>query len=449
MMDTSNSSRVFLPAKGPANAKKGADDRRMKLLLSLIESADIHSRSATGNMATASGVAATGSNSTASSNLSVASDSHLTANTVGDSNWAPMDARPNLVSPPLVPPPPLAAATKPSAAPLSKPPTLLSTAMFQMQHKNQAKGLKMPPPLPNAHNVPSNVALRSFNYNHTIPKAVFRQARTAPLATSKHTLATSKHTLAIPGNMFRRLSESSLTGESSKEASPSQLHTVCCWGADSRSDVAAIITSIVARDRMAIRRKCHIPRLSGSSKTTAVVTIKSPFRRAGGPRNQPYCFPLNLALLHQPRDKPDLKVLRLLAEVGPDVLRMDDGRNGGGSLIIALHHHPKNLEIVRLLLEANPNCVQVSDRRGNGPLHVACFHGAPLEIVEELYRRDPAAIDRANMCGETPWNIAQRNSLLSTSPVAEFLYACTKRREGRIRKTPTKISLPRTILKTK
>jgi ankyrin repeat protein len=179
---------------------------------------------------------------------------------------------------------------------------------------------------------------------------------------------------------------------------------------------------------MAIRRKCELARSPSQVKKSS----NSPFRHQIQ-RHEPYQFPLNLALLHQSQDEPNMKALQALAATAPEVLRMEDGQNGGGSLTIALRHHPRNLKLVQLLLKTNPRCIETSDRRGNTPLHVACFQGAPLEVIVELYGQDPTAIDRTNIAGDTPWNIIQQNGSPSSKPVAEFLYACSKRREGRMR----------------
>lgn len=177
------------------------------------------------------------------------------------------------------------------------------------------------------------------------------------------------------------------------------------------SDLEAIIVDILTRDPVAVRRTWQVARSSAQVKKTSA--SGSPFRHQRQ-RYEPYQFPLNLALLHQSQSTPDLRVLKLLVATAPEVLRMEDGRNGGGFLTVALRHHPKNLDVVQLLLKTNPNCIKTSDRRGNTPLHVSCFQGAPLEVVAELFQCDPTVIDKTNIARETPWNIVQRNSALSS-----------------------------------
>jgi hypothetical protein len=396
-----------------SSSNGGADgDRRMKLLLSLIETAEETSTDSLVAMGTAA--------------KKFNGSSGVTTLPLGESAKASKvseETRRNLVTPTPATQaqaqvPPIVVKNPPGMVPLARPPTLVSTAMFLSQSKphQHPQGLKMPPPL------------ATPNSGFSLSAIPWSKSRASPPIVY---VGTIKPSLALPTGMLLRCLRESVPGESAKEASPSQLHAVCCWGKDPRSNVASIIGSIVARDHMAIRRECRITQTT--HKAVPMVVLKNPFARRAG-NYEPYGFPLNLALLHQPQNEPDLKTLRLLAELGPDVLRLHDGRNGGGSLTIALRHHPKNLDIVRLLLNVNPNCIQVSDKRGNRPLHVACFHGTPLEVVQELYRHDPAAIDKTNMSGETPWEIVQRNSRLSSSPVTEFLYACTKRRERRLRK---------------
>jgi hypothetical protein len=415
-----NGIRSPQPKEQPDASTMGGEGR-MKLLLSLIETAEAAS-------STESLVAVVTAASKAHGSSGAAT---LQMNQSVKASQVLIDTRRNTVTPT---PATQAQVWTPSLEikPLARPPTLVSAAMFLTLSKreHELQGLKMPPPLAGCYS--PSATLGSFN-NH-FPRSP-PSPPTVPVGKVKPTLAVSS------GMLLRHLIATSVPGESTKEASPSQLHAVCCSGNDPRPNVASIIASIVARDGMAIRRRCQIAKTKTSSRSVVVVALKNHLARPCR-TYEPYGFPLNLALLHQPQDEPDLDILRLLAELGPDVLRLDDGRNGGGSLTFALRHHPKNIHIVRLLLDVNPKCIQVSDKRGNWPLHVACFHGAPLEVVQELYHHDPSAIDKANMSGETPWHIVQRNSRLSSSPVAEFLYACTKRREGRIRKlTPHMRSL--------
>jgi len=229
--------------------------------------------------------------------------------------------------------------------------------------------------------------------------------------------------------------------ETMTEESPSQLHTICCW--NDHEDLATICANVLSRDPKAIVRRFKLIRSSTKPDP------KSLFHQERQ-NYEPYTLPINLALFHQSNGqknkiKLNFKVLQVLAEAGPEVLCMPDGGGSGSgataattsSLLIAIRHHPKNLKIVRLLLETNPQCIHVTDKRGNTPLHMACFYStgtqASLEVIQELYRHDPTAIDQKNINGETPWTMIQRNSRLSSSPVADFLYACSKRRDQRKR----------------
>lgn len=206
------------------------------------------------------------------------------------------------------------------------------------------------------------------------------------------------------------------------EEAPSLLHSVCCWV--DHEDLASIVYNVLYRDQEAIRRRCTLER------PICKVNLKSLFRR-DRQGHEPYAFPLNLALANQPRQGPNLKVLEILAERGADVIVLDD--NGSSSLLIALQHHPTNLDVVQLLLKTNPNCIRVSDIRGNTPLHIACSHANPsLAVVKEIYSHLPASIETRNVNGETPWALIQRKTHLSRNPVGEFLCSCSVRRETRL-----------------
>ena len=311
--------------------------------------------------------------------------------------------------------------------PLAKPPRL-STAKFlavHMRHNSNSnvesivtslsgkKGAALRKPHP----------LRSFNYNDMPRSAVFQ---TTPAGRISCSLTSPAESSSERGGSSCCSSERESSNGSSSEEAPSLLHSVCCW--NDHEDLASIVSNVLCRDHEAIRRRFKLAR-------TSKVDPKSVFRPERG-SHEPYTLPLNLALLHQPKQAPNMKVLHLLAERDPDVLLQDD--NGTSSLLITLRHHPTNLALVQLLFQTNPRCIHVSDQRGNTPLHVACSNGNPsLDVVQEVYRRCPAAMDQKNINGETPWSMIQRKTHLSSSPVGEFLYACSVRRGRRSRKIST------------
>ena len=311
---------------------------------------------------------------------------------------------------------------RPKLMPLAKPPRL-STAMAFAAHTQYKGGNIVTPGLAKRHRVVAlrkPQALRAFNYND-MPATPVRGAssRSRSSSCSGNPPAQSSCERGAGGRPLLPLLASS-------EEAPSLLHSVCCWV--DHEDLASIVYNVLYRDDEAIRRRCTLKR------PTSKVNPESLFRRERQ-SHEPYALPLNLALVHQPMQSPNLKVLEILAERGTDVLVQDD--NGSSSLLIALRHHPKNLVLVQLLLKANPVSIRVSDKRGNTPLHIACSDSNPsLIVIQEVYHRYPAAIDQKNINGETPLSMIQRKTHLSSSPVGEFLYACSVRR-GRRRRTTT------------
>eukprot|EP00536_Pseudo-nitzschia_multiseries_P000992 jgi/Psemu1/62933/estExt_Genemark1.C_120124 len=129
----------------------------------------------------------------------------------------------------------------------------------------------------------------------------------------------------------------------------------------------------------------------------------SPSKKAN---NGLYGYPINIAL----SNGANTKVLKLLAESGPDVLAYKDGANSCDSLGAALSLGHCNLEVVDLLLSCNQQCARVADRRGNYPLHVAVSYGRSLEIVKRLYSVYPEAHRRRNFHSQTPIDIAVQST---------------------------------------
>ena len=305
---------------------------------------------------------------------------------------------------------------RPKLMPLAKPPRL-STPMALAAHTQRKGGNIVTPGLAERHRIALRKPqpLRAFNYNE-MPGTPVRGASARSRSNSFSRTPPAQSSCERGG-----AGRPPLPVLATNEEAPSLLHSVCCWV--DHEDLASIVYNVLYRDDEAIRRRCTLKR------ATSKVNSKSLFRRERQ-SHEPFALPLNLALVHQPMKSPNLKVLEILAERGRDVLVQDD--NGSSSLLIALKHHPTNLALVQLLLKTNPACIRVSDKRGNTPLHIACSRGNPsLTVVQEVYQHYPAAIDQKNINGETPSSIIQRKTHLSSSPVGEFLYACSVRRRRR------------------
>ena len=200
-------------------------------------------------------------------------------------------------------------------------------------------------------------------------------------------------------------------------AEESPLHRACRHKC---SDQCSVIANILQGDKMAIRRRCQLPKIS--------VEISSIYREQRQ-HYEPYSLPLNLAIFYF--DASMIHSLKLLAKSGPDVLTLADGPDRAGSLSIALRHCPREFELVELLLEANPSCALATDNHQNTPLHVACLRGASLPVIRRVYCANPKALYQPNWNGDTPYHIVQRNPTLTSTAVADFFFVVPARRERR------------------
>lgn len=325
---------------------------------------------------------------------------------------SPQPKRAKLVRLPVLPQQEQLLLQKIRLAPLEAPPTLSFAKLLATRTQNSATDASTE----NRDTLRQTQPLCSINYNDGPRPATFQ---ISPIAMATGRIS---HYLTAPSQSTYEIDDSN----DLKEA-PSQLHSICCW--TDHEDLASILSSVLARDGEAVRRPFKLAR-------TSEIEPESIFRSKRA-SHEPYTLPLNLALLHQPAGTLNLVVLRLLGEKGPDVICMDD--NGTSSLLVALRHHPTSVVLAQLLLEINPACVHVADRRGNTPLHIACSssNDPSLEVVQEIFRLHPAAMDKRNFDGETPWSLLRRKTHLSKSPVGEFLYACSVRRGRRQRKIST------------
>jgi ankyrin repeat protein len=123
-------------------------------------------------------------------------------------------------------------------------------------------------------------------------------------------------------------------------------------------------------------------------------------------------LPINVAL----QRNASLDVLRLLVQVGPDVLTEPDGPEQWCSLAHALCKKRK-FDVIQLLVQANPDCCKIQDRRSNFPLHIACCVGSSLAVVKLIGSQYPEATKAKNFNGQTPLDICQRNVLCSDAVI--------------------------------
>lgn len=85
---------------------------------------------------------------------------------------------------------------------------------------------------------------------------------------------------------------------------------------------------------------------------------------------------------------------------------------------------------------SNPYEAKVTDRMGDLPIHEACLHGAPFDVIESLWSAYPCGIKKKGFCGRLPLHYAVYNKpylntvkfLLEKYPVA----ASTMDSDGRL-----------------
>jgi len=160
--------------------------------------------------------------------------------------------------------------------------------------------------------------------------------------------------------------------------------------------------------------------------------IRRPFNKNKPITKEAYSYPINIALNNQ----ASVEVVAMLASAAPEVLTEQDGFHQVCPLSLALTTMMGNakeskssksssnnfMAVIDVLLTANPRAVCLPDRRHNLPLHIAIQHGAPMEIVRQLYCLYPEAGRMQNFHGETPLLIAQRTSKCPEA-VLDFLQA--------------------------
>jgi Ankyrin repeats (many copies) len=122
-----------------------------------------------------------------------------------------------------------------------------------------------------------------------------------------------------------------------------------------------------------------------------------------------YTYPLHLAL----RRLASSKIIELLIDTDPSMLLVKDGPQQDTPLHVLLKSSPSNVALVDLMLLEVPFCVSVKDLEDNTPLHIACSHGASMDVIKHLCILYPEAVSMRNAKSQTPLDISQR--LLDTT----------------------------------
>lgn len=147
-----------------------------------------------------------------------------------------------------------------------------------------------------------------------------------------------------------------------------------------------------------------------------------------------YVYPINIALMNH----ASLEVIEFLAMQGPEVLERPDGPEKSGSLGIALsccffRGKESCIEygssVVNILLNANPRCACITDKRLNTPLHKVVRMNVPIDTMARIYLAHQENIDRRNLLGQIPLNVAEMNTSVPDS-VLDFFQSLSYGRYG-------------------
>lgn len=142
---------------------------------------------------------------------------------------------------------------------------------------------------------------------------------------------------------------------------------------------------------------------------------------------QPYTYPLHLAIFY----KASVDILQMLISAAPSVLLLRDGPNQETPLLLLLKKHQtlsylSSVDLIQLIdamLLKNPKCALLPDRHLNTALHTACAYGiASVDIVRHLFIVHPHALWKRNQNGQTPLQLAQRQTVTTPEDVAVFLW---------------------------
>ena len=69
-----------------------------------------------------------------------------------------------------------------------------------------------------------------------------------------------------------------------------------------------------------------------------------------------------------------------------------------------------NMEALELILEKNPEALKRKSLRGQTPLHIACESLQPIWFIRKLVSQEPSTVDIRDAHDQTPWDILQIKS---------------------------------------
>jgi hypothetical protein len=157
-----------------------------------------------------------------------------------------------------------------------------------------------------------------------------------------------------------------------------------------------------------------------ASRPVLMTKVKKVYNPASGKVEskvvpETYQFPLNLAISY----KASSTVLERLGAAAPDVPSLTDGKSC--SLHILLRHKPTDGASADMILLKKPEMVSWTDAKKNSALHVAVSCGASAQIIHHMVILYPEELLQRNFHGQTPFDLARRNSVVCSDEVAAYL----------------------------
>jgi hypothetical protein len=213
---------------------------------------------------------------------------------------------------------------------------------------------------------------------------------------------------SIDEDIFSDFSEKITPRSSIKTSQGSLLHQACLL----YSQTLSVVKSALLLEKANLRKRVPTPEYFEIKHTYP--------QRKRIKRDSSLTLPLHIAIEYQGSSE----VIKCLAQVAPDVIALKDGPNDCNAISAVLYQRRFDSDLLALLIRMNSYALQVVDRYQNTSLHVACAHGAPLEIIQSLCKGYPDALLQINIAGLNPLQVGQQNNLCPIA-VIDFLQDLT------------------------
>lgn len=117
---------------------------------------------------------------------------------------------------------------------------------------------------------------------------------------------------------------------------------------------------------------------------------------------------------------PTMETLQYMLSKGGSAALKTKDHNRDLPLHVACKHGA-SLQVVKVLVKKYPDAMLAANSRGDLPLHVALTAGAPLNLIKWLLERAPRAASTPNIHGDTPLHLAASNKDSSTKLLSLLL----------------------------